>query len=85
LRGADQGVVVIPVIVGIAKVETEVVRIQVEAERAEVVVVLPETKCAKYHLCHHPLNSLWIESNLGSSTRQYLAPSIFIFEITTRL
>ena len=73
MRGTDQGIVVIPVIVGIAEVEAVVVRVQIQIDGTQVAVrVKPEPKYARYHLYHHPSNSLRIESNLGSKPANIL-------------
>lgn len=60
--------VVVPVIVILIHVEVPLIVVPVE-----------DRVCAKQHLCHHPLNTLRIESDSISYISYYHAPSIFIF------
>ena len=74
----DETIVGVPVIVEPIEVQVPLVIVPVQVRDVAVAVrVLPER--TGYHLCHHPLNALGVESYLGSKILQYPVPSIFIF------
>lgn len=59
-----------------------VIPVVVVAVDVYVPIVVPAVegrKCMKYHLIHHPLNTLGVVSYLALLMLQYLTPSIFIF------
>ncbi len=73
-------VVRIPVIVEPVQVQVPLAVVVPEIRDVLVVQVPPDrTNCAKYLLNHHPLNSLGIESYLGSLILRYLVRNSFIF------
>ena len=68
----------IPPVAEVVQVQVALRGIAVEHHHVEVTVrILPF--CAKYHPNHHPLNTLGVESYLGSKILQYFVPSNFIF------
>lgn len=74
-------VVRIPVIVEPVQVQVPLAVVVPEIRNVPVAIpVLPDrTDYTKYHLRHHPLITLGIESYLGSLILQYLVRSSFIF------
>lgn len=72
-----EGTVVIPLVVRLVPIRVEpltiIVTVRIEHVRVAIGI------CAPFHPCHHPPNTLGVESDMRSLIVQKGAPSIFIF------